>query len=261
MKLRDILKENNVSVKILLAIGIASAVILIYGVWTTSHVGSISIFVPEKSSTIFLDGKKVDITNSNKQTVNLKQIHAGEHSVLVHSTGYYPWEKKLIVTTGKNTEASAFFIRQKFTPAYKKTEFTKDKLDSISLLFENTNNKISFSGDGNVKIKKEGKNITAVWLGDKSSIPYFFCNDTICKNSILVFFSNTKQIGNIGFYPHREDVILFSVGNGIYAIEIDKRGTQNFQPVYIGKEPNFAVDEQNSILYVKDGDSLFGIKL
>jgi len=48
--------------------------------------------------------------------------------------------------------------------------------------------------------------------------------------------------------------------NGVYVIEIDKEGTQNFLPIYKGQKPNFVIVDQNSI-YVEDINILMQVSI
>jgi hypothetical protein len=51
---------------------------------------------------------------------------------------------------------------------------------------------------------------------------------------------------------------MFSVDNAVYAIDVDKEGTQNFLPVYKGTSPSF-IEATSSYIYVLDGDTLMQV--
>jgi len=236
--------------------------ILFYGIWTGSQSGRIEIYTPTTRASVFLDEKRVGVANTDGQVITLKKVRPGEHSVLVYLEGYYPWEKTLTVYVNEKTRANAFFLREEYTSSYKKTEFTSLENEAISLLFkENGSKKISFSGDGNVEIKKDGGKIFASWLGGETTpSPAYFCKETKCSETILVFESASGVIDTVDFYPNREDVILFSLEGGVYAIEIDKRGTQNFQPLYLGDNVSFRVNSEGHI-FVKEKGEFFELIL
>lgn len=261
MKIKDYFKENS-SAKILAIVIAASILILSYGIWSESRSGRIEIYVPKSGASVFLDEKRAGIANTDGQIITLKRVRPGEHSVLVYLEGYYPWEKIVNISTGKKIQKRAFFVRKKYSSSYKKTDFTKEENKNISKLFKkNSSKKISFAGDGNVEIKKEGRKIFASWVGgDNTPQLSYFCDKEKCNKSIIVFESANENIDTIDFYPNREDVILFSIKDGIYAIEIDKRGIQNFQPLYLSNNASFRVNKEGS-LFVKEGKDFFEIIL
>lgn len=114
------------------------------------------------------------------------------------------------------------------------------------------------SGRGRVGLWQEDNRILARWLKDADSLPNYFCRGEICNDMVIVF-SSPDKIRNFDFYPGREDVILLAVQTGVYAIEIDTRKAQNFQPVYKGADPKFIVS--GNTLYIKDGDNIFRVAI
>lgn len=263
MIFKDILDEDNTTIKILLSVAIVSIIFISYGVWAHLRSGNIDVYVEKSGATVFLDEKIAGISNTDKQTITLERVTPGEHSVIVSLEGYYPWKKTIRVRTGNTAKANSFFVRKNITPSYIKTKFTNTKQKELEQLISTSdkNRKVSFFGDGNIEIRKEKNKIFAVWLGNTASLPDFFCNNTDCANSVEVFNSDVGSIGMIDFYPNRDDIVLFSLGKNIYAIEISKKDTQNFQPVYTGISPTFAVSKKDSTLFIKDGKLLFGIAL
>lgn len=263
MNMKNFLRESDTTIRVLIAIAIASILFIAYGLWVESRAGSIDVYVTGQGAAIFLDEKRAGTSNAAGQIITLERVRPGEHSVLVYADGYFPWEKTVKVRNGETTQVRMFSVRSEFNASHQKTNFTNEENVLIETLFEDSkaSRKTSFSGDGNVEIRKEDNKIFATWLGSTSYLPDFFCDNTECKNNLVVFNSEVGNIDTIGFYPNRDDVVLFSVGGNIHAIEIDKRGIQNFQPIYTGEQAHFAADDQTSTLYIKDRDLLFGIAI
>jgi len=261
MKIMNYIRENS-SVRILAVVITASVLILFYGIWTELRFGKIEIYIPKGGTSILLDEKKVGITSTDGQIITLNRVRPGEHSILVYLQEYYPWKKRLTVNTGKSTKVRAFFVREKYTISHKKDGLSKDDTKKVALLFEtNIDKKISLAGDGNVEVKKEGGKIFASWVGGNTTqSPSYFCNEAKCNETVVVFESVDGAIDTFDFYPDREDVILFSIKNGVYAIEIDKRGTQNFQPLYLNNNTSFRVDDEGHI-FIKEGERFFELLL
>jgi hypothetical protein len=167
-----------------------------------------------------------------------------------------PWEKELPVVIGETTAARVFLVSASPIPTDKapgSTEYT-----AANNLFTTALPTTIMSPSGNVTITRTEKTITAHWNGD-GQIPSFFCSDEACDTSQVVFNSVDLPVTSFGFFKDREDVIIFSRGNGVYAIEIDRRGTQNFFPIYTGVHPRVAT--KDGILYVKDADKIFAFSL
>ncbi|GMQ95404.1 MAG: hypothetical protein BMS9Abin13_517 [Patescibacteria group bacterium] len=257
MRIINILSKKSLSVNILLAIGIASATLLFYGYLVERSTGTIIVSIPEKGAVIFLDDKRVDTTARYGQTVTLKRLRAGDHSVLVYTQGFFPWEKTLGVRKNETTEVSAFFVKQDISP----TKIFDEEYSAVSVLFEKKRSDIKRSWSREVEIRKNAGEIAARWIGDASSLPFYFCDKNSCGDSTVVFRAQDGDISAFDFYPGREDVVLFALQNAIYAIEIDKRGIQNFQPLYAGASPDFVIKEGTSIIYIKDAGSLLRAQL
>lgn len=80
------------------------------------------------------------------------------------------------------------------------------------------------------------------------------------KFPVLVFRSKFPII-NIDFFPGRRDVIIAALSNGIYALELDRRGGQNLQPIYKGKNPDFAAFPGQKKVYILDDGNLISVEL
>ncbi|MEK7081447.1 MAG: PEGA domain-containing protein [Patescibacteria group bacterium] len=113
---------------------------------------------------------------------------------------------------------------------------------------------------GKVGLWREGNQILAKWLKSDRSLPYYFCegNNENCRE-IIAIFNSASVVRSLDFYPGRDDVVVIAVENGIFAIEIDSRKTQNFQPIYKGVDPYFIID--GNTFYVKDKDAIIKIKI
>lgn len=98
------------------------------------------------------------------------------------------------------------------------------------------------------------------WLKKDTRPPYYICAENSCPEKILIFKSKL-QIKNIDFFPHRRDIIIASIGNGVYAIEIDGRGGRLLQPIYKGKSPDFTVFGNEDVVYITDEGNLLKIQL
>jgi|GEM_PF-4436972 len=243
-----------------IVIGLASLAILVYGYRSSANLGSITVHVPYAGSTVFMNNVEVRSTTANEQDVEIGRVAPGEQSVLVHKEGYYPWKKTLAITKGERTTVFPFLVKQ-----------TPERHDIESSTFIDarppaTEKKRKVSPDGTIVIENINNVLSATRL-TKTSSP-LFCEtasstestDTKETCSDTVVISNIQQgIKDIDFLPGRNDIVLFSSDAGIYAIEIDGRGTRNFQPVYEGAVNEFFTNTRTSSVYVATPTSTFQI--
>lgn len=122
----------------------------------------------------------------------------------------------------------------------------------------------------NAKISNRKKEI--IWLDkthdtiwfdvskEESDLPYFIYQE---KEKTLPFkvFTSKFQIKNIEFFPGRRDIIIVAINNGVYAMELDGRGGRIIQPIYKGKNPDFALFKGEKKIYVLDDGNLSYINL
>ncbi|MFH1979419.1 MAG: hypothetical protein ABII97_03490 [Patescibacteria group bacterium] len=107
--------------------------------------------------------------------------------------------------------------------------------------------------------------VFADWLDEYSSPPHYMCDPSIVNtdscNLPIQIFKGSFGIKKLDFYPKRKDVVIISVGNGVYALEIDGRGGRLAYPIYKGKEPFFANFGTENYIFVLDEGSLIKIYL
>lgn len=99
------------------------------------------------------------------------------------------------------------------------------------------------------------------WLGEKGSIPQYLCEAKPCEETIYLISNFRFPIKNTDFLPGRRDVIIASVHNAVFALEIDGRGGRLSFPIYKGKEPTFAVFPDEEKVYVLDNGVMSGVNL
>jgi len=225
--------------------------------------GTISVVNLDSTVKVFLDNKRVGtFSEAAGSSIEIKNVLPGTHSLLVSKSNYWPWLKEVEVQKKEASIAYPFFILKNTSGIVISKEdeeylSIKDSIES-EVLPTKDNKRVSASGTHAIWV--EGNTIMAEWLGGEDAFPSYFCSDTSCTQMVDVFTSSSP-IRNLTFYKKREDVLIFSSRNGLFAIEIDERGVQNFQPVYKGASPpNFAVYDEHT-LSVEDAGSIFLLSL
>lgn len=245
-------------------------------------VGSIEILSNEGEIQIFFDNRDKKVTFQNG-AYRIKKVAPGFHSVLISKEGFWPWVKTVAVAADTNRVLSAFIfkmdglqtkpvpvgevlykealknIAQNKAPKVRPWSRTFNNEDSFGAWLDESVPDRKFSKDKSTVLFTENNTIYVGWVSETEPVPSYFCEENPCKLKMPVTVSE-EPIKSIDFYKERRDVIIFAAGESIYAIEVDREGTQNFQPLYKGVDPYFYQTEEG-VLYIKDGNSISSTKL
>src|SRR3989344_956900 len=189
----------------------------------------------------------------------IKNLSAGSHNVAVAKVGYWPYFKDIEIKSGDTYKLNFFVVPQSASGVY--IDVQDPKYQEIKNLFGKnilpSEESPLVSDDGLVAISIKDNKIFANWLGDQNEKPYYFCFPESledCTKTSIVSFDPITTIRNVTFYKGRNDSLLIAVLNGVFVLEIDPYGTQNFQPLFEGVEPNFRATDEG--LYVLDQNNL-----
>lgn len=225
-----------------------------------THGGTLSIAVPVEGAQIYL-GDQEEEGRASKGEVTLRGLSPSVYQVIVAKDGYWPWTKTLLIKGGETTRASAFLLPKEIRPEVLGQD--DPEFEAITELLntsKNTADSRKTSKDERVSLWLQGTQLLARWNGSPADdAPEYFCNRGGCTNPIEVFVSNSP-ITTFDFYPGRADVVLFATGSQIFAVEFDRRGIQNFQPLYQGESPAFAVAKSGNV-FIEDKGQVFQINL
>ena len=78
-----------------------------------------------------------------------------------------------------------------------------------------------------------------------------------CRDHIRMEDFYGQTINAFDFFPGNADIVLLALSNGIYVEEIDDRGWQNIQPLYIKDNLDLRVD--GGRIYIKDDEFVMEI--
>ena len=76
----------------------------------------------------------------------------------------------------------------------------------------------------------------------------------------LSVFAIPARIREVVTYPQHDDYLIAVIGNGIWMLEMDAVGGQNFVPLYQGENPHI-VTKQGSSLIIFDAPLYYEIEL
>lgn len=234
---------------IIIALAVTAGVLLRLA--SISATGSVILSGVPAGAHVLLDtGENVYVATSSTP-VEFPDLPRGSRIVGIEQEGFWPWSKEFEVGWGDIFHFSPFLAPRDapadiiVDPALRSA--ASAALQS-ALLPSPTAPKVS--ADGTVRLWLEDNVITVEWIGPEADLPEYFCIE-ICATRIPVLVS-IVPIRSLDFYKDRSDVLILAADTGIFALETDKRGIQNFQPLYEGNLPSFAQGE--GVLYVQDGD-------
>ena len=232
--------------------------------------GGVYLYVSESDVDVFIGDNFHTKTSLFEREVFVKNLEAGRHLVLVSHNDFWPWAKFVEVESGE--VAARFPLLVPKVMQFRELSKNSVEYSSASKLFLNPNsansansakvlaanpNLTATSTDEKLKIFAVGARVQAEWLEATSTIPYYFCGPediNLRQNCLknITIFSGTSNIETLNFYPGRDDAIMLTLGNGIYAAEIDSSPYHNVYPIFRGQNPDLRIDGRT--IYVKDND-------
>ncbi|MEX0924616.1 MAG: hypothetical protein WDZ82_01605 [Candidatus Paceibacterota bacterium] len=224
--------------------------------------GTVKIVLPDTNMQVYHNDTYVDQSSEQGEIITLNNLPTGEHSIIVARQGSYPWAKKFKLTADETRVLEPFLIRHKLPQRTvdSSADHFAELVSEVQRTQVPTKESPLSSPDQPVLVWVENNVIQAQWEGDLDNAPHSFCVDSEqCLKSISALPSD-EPIKNITFYHNRSDVILFSSGNGIYALELVASGAPSFQPIFEGTDPNFIKTGTTTIAVLDDGQ-LFEVGL
>ncbi len=83
--------------------------------------------------------------------------------------------------------------------------------------------------------------IGSYWIGKIEDMPEWQ------KTPSLLILTFPGEIRNVDTYPNHGDYLLVEIGSGIWAVEMDGVGGQNFLPIYQGSSPKIITKSSDSL--------------
>lgn len=248
--------------------------------FTPTKIGAINITSNQSNIKIFLNNREKIPTIDNDRYV-VRNVIPGVHSLIVSKDDFWPWFKTFQLNNSETRDFYSFMFPMKgagvslvehgeeyekvlkfFTitvlPELKSGNKSIDDNESMIHWLKNNVPNYKISIDGTTALFTEKNTIRIAWISESKPPPSYFCEINQCQRDIQVLVSNLP-LSSVEFYKDRNDVIIFSAGSSIYGIDVDRNGTQNFQPFYKGNNPIIYKADADT-LYIEDGASLMRAK-
>jgi len=197
-------------------VGLIVILVIIFGIfYRNNQYGILQIESLDENLIIFIDNQR----KTAQQDINPQfKLKNGQHTIVVSKDKFWPWIKEIEIKKETDIKIKPFFVPQ----------------NTSGLLIG----------------KEDPEYSQIISLFQKNLISDDAYSNISSTNSTL-----KTSITAIDFYKNRQDVVIISAGDGIYALEIGNEDIQNFQPIYKGINPVF-VKKDSSSLYVLDNDNL-----
>lgn len=204
--------------------------------------GTLSLQIAMPLTNVFIDENNKIVTDKDNEVVEVT-LSPRNHTVIVSREGYFPWKKDIkMQSEGKIN----------FSPVLVSSNPSGNIITKQDPEFWKIRNKIitdALPTKESPRISKDGK--AKLWIEDNGVMAEI-------EGKTYTVIQPEPEVRNLYFYKNRTDVIIFSINNAVYAIEVDKKGTQNFLPIYKGMSPSF-IEGDNSFIYVLDGEALMQV--
>ena len=234
---------------------------------------------PSLETKIFVDGKLRKETSLLSRSLFLGQLNPGLHQVRVTRDGYHEWNKTISVKPEFVTELKAILVPHA-PDAYQ--VLRNPQLNVIAYMPEES---ALFLRDASQRWFRFEKEIETLVPAKPRSIVRENVEEDMRRGRRLRWDAHeawvqwdaphlphyqsfeTEQImqtpyviRSAAFYPRRE-AILVALSNTVMVVELDGRGGRTITPLYKGKEPSFAVDSSQRVIYILDDGTLIRIPL
>src|SRR5680860_275383 len=194
-----------------------------------------------------------EVPESGELTIDLEP---GDYTILAsRGAEYSPWKKELTVTEETNTE---------FYPILFPAGAELEAVDSaeVSAAFATpatlpTAEDPKTNEAGTTELYVDGNTIFYGWTGEIVDAPEFICpgaNVDECRLQSVFSFA-AGGVENLDLFGEHGEILILDQGAVISALEVDRRGTQNYQPFYIDATPSTAPAFRilDGEIYISDG--------
>ena len=205
---------------------------------------------------LYADGREI-VAENNEGTIVLSLAPNAQHLIVSHE-GFWPWEKEMAPRSGEQTTFGVFLMPRdpQGTPILDKPLCpTLEALVARAKL--PTRAAPILSADGTASLFVENGKIITRWLSENPAPDYYCIADSSCREHAALTFE--AELRDLAFYPGRNDIALLAIQNGIFALDLDNRGTQTFQPVYRGTRPRLLMHE--GAAYLQEGKAVLRLTL
>ena len=221
--------------------------------------GSVTLTAQIRGSKMALDQIAEYTTAKDNDSYTATNLENRPYQFAVVKDGYWPWAKTYTPNEQEEVTFNTFsvLITPKKEDASPDDELYKEYKPQFDALQVATEKNKLVSKNGTMSIWAETNNIYAEWLGEASSTPSYFCYKGGCDTQTDVIHLQYR-VRSLAFLDDFNNVIVFADDQGIYVLEIEKSGQQNFQPIFKTPSPQFILTGPRTMM-VESNSNIFRI--
>jgi hypothetical protein len=228
--------------------------------------GALSITVPDRPATLFVDGNAVAEPGLFADSFFIRNVYPGIHTLDIVASGTIPWHREVYVMPTKVAYAFPFMVAQE--PVASRLTTASSSYASVSKAFASSSpvnvatSSVSAHIRGDVAVWiEDGHTVLVEWRGNTSEIPYFFCSVADAKELCLnqIFIAIKAEVLSVDFFPGRDDVLALVTNQGVFALEVDGRSERSLLPLYMGKNTKALISEGR--IYIKNMSGIFEVAI
>lgn len=149
---------------------------------------------------------------------------------------YYPWIKEVTVSGLFTTELYPFFLPTEVALEASEDEGAVAAFATVATL--PTAETPRLNTDETAGMYVDGNTVFVNWTADIADMPEFICpGDNVEDCQLQPFYTFNTTVENVEFYGENDELVIADLGPIVVVVELDRRGTQNVQPLYVGASP------------------------
>lgn len=175
----------------------------------------------------------------------------GSHVVIISATGAQPWNELVTIASDTETIARPVIVPVKVTVRTVASEDTATAAATVSKAKLPTLQAPLTLAGGCALVYVSGKNIVAEASTTATCTPPpYLCVEEGCGPTAIM--TPVEKINAVLPYPGRDDVLVISVGQTLFVLELDPRAPQFFAPILRGTNPRAAPWSDGSVVVYSD---------
>ncbi|MBU0749976.1 PEGA domain-containing protein [Patescibacteria group bacterium] len=204
--------------------------------------GSVAVSNLPLGSTIYVDQTRRHTGVSGTADTHLPD---GEHTVIIDSPGFYPWNEMVSVKKNERTVLKPILVR--VTPDMREVPLDKSmQLRQIGSPIPTFDKPMNLPDNCISVYESFGRIIAAPMEGCEA--PAFLCTSGVCEPTVV--FTPKDRLRAITNFHGRSDVIVVASGTTVTVVELDPHTPQFLAPLYQGDAPRVINLSPNSLTVI-----------
>ncbi|MDO9399785.1 MAG: PEGA domain-containing protein [bacterium] len=199
-------------------------------------------------------------TNNITTPAKIKNLLPGEYTIKLELPGYWPWEKKLRITSGNSTYAENIFLFKQSAPVLIKATEINNLANKNTIESSDSEVLSRFKKNNNIKYAELINDSKLIYANDFE----IWLNDLADKKQTLIT-RISDNITGIAWHPSN-NYIIYSTDKTINVIEMDEREKRsNTELIKFDKISSLFINPKGTTLYfqakVDDQEGLYKLNI